>query len=178
MNKKLKNYIYISLFSIIITVCSWISISSVIPFSLQTFAVFLAINLIGYKSSALSIGLYILLGSIGLPVFTGFKGGLAALVSPTGGFIFGFLLIPLFSYLVGFVFKNNLLKLIIGELTGLLFCYITGALWFSLNVYGLNFNAFGTAVLLCVVPYILPDIIKLILAYFIYSKIKTELRKY
>ena len=60
---------YIGLFAVIIAICSWISIPTVVPFTLQTFAVFLAVAVLGGKRGALSVIVYVLLGAVGLPVF-------------------------------------------------------------------------------------------------------------
>ncbi|MFR0986351.1 MAG: biotin transporter BioY [Frisingicoccus sp.] len=63
---------YIGLFAVVIAICSWISIPTVVPFTLQTFAVFLAVAVLGGKRHFIVI-VYVLLGAVGLPVFSGFK---------------------------------------------------------------------------------------------------------
>ena len=81
---------YIGLFAVVIAICSWISIPTVVPFTLQTFAVFLAVAVLGGKRGTLAVIVYVLLGAVGLPVFSGFKGGIGVLLNTTGGFIIGF----------------------------------------------------------------------------------------
>ena len=82
-----------ALFAAVITVCSWISLPVfAVPITLQTFAVFSALLILGGKYGTMSVLVYILLGSVGAPVFSGFRGGLSALMGPTGGYIVGFLL--------------------------------------------------------------------------------------
>ena len=76
-NKKAKDISLITLFSAIIVICSLVTIPSVVPFTLQTFAIFLCLNILGAKKGIVSILIYIFLGVIGLPVFSGFKGGLS-----------------------------------------------------------------------------------------------------
>ena len=76
---------YIGLFAVVIAICSWISIPTVVPFTLQTFAVFLAVAVLGGKRGTLSVIVYVLLGAVGLPVFSGFKGGIGVLLNTTGG---------------------------------------------------------------------------------------------
>ena len=83
---------YIAVCAALIAVCSWIQIPTVVPFTLQTFAVFLALYFLGGKKGTMSVFIYILIGLIGLPVFSGFKGGPAALFGMTGGYIMGFML--------------------------------------------------------------------------------------
>ena len=77
--------------AVLIAVCAWISIPIEIPFTMQTFGVFLALRLLKGKYGTLSILIYILLGAIGAPVFAGFSSGLGILLGPTGGYIIGFL---------------------------------------------------------------------------------------
>ena len=79
----------------LIAVCSWISVPaflpSLVPFTLQTFAVCLVTAVLGLRLGVGSVGIYLLLGAIGAPVFAGFKGGFAALLGTTGGYLVGFL---------------------------------------------------------------------------------------
>lgn len=97
---------YIGLFAVVIAICSWISIPTVVPFTLQTFAVFLAVAVLGGKRGTLAVIVYVLLGAVGLPVFSGFKGGIGVLLNTTGGYIIGFV----FSALVMWAFENPLGK--------------------------------------------------------------------
>ena len=76
-----------ALFAALIAICSWISIPTAVPFTLQTFAVFLALGVLGGKLGTLSVAVYLLLGAVGLPVFAGFQGGLGALLGATGGYL-------------------------------------------------------------------------------------------
>ena len=82
---------YIAIFAVVMAVCSWISIPYVVPFTLQTFAIFLAVGVLGGKRGTLAVLVYILLGCVGLPVFAGFTGGLGIVLGSTGGYIVGFL---------------------------------------------------------------------------------------
>ena len=87
---KTKMMVMTALMAVIITICSWISIPLVVPFTLQTFAIFFALVFLGGTYGTISITVYILLGIIGVPVFSGFKSGIAAITGPTGGYIVGF----------------------------------------------------------------------------------------
>ena len=84
--------VYIAVCAALMAVCSWIQIPTVVPFTLQTFAVFFAVYFLGGKKGTLAVFIYILLGMVGLPVFAGFKGGFGALFGMTGGYIMGFIL--------------------------------------------------------------------------------------
>ncbi|MEI3229118.1 MAG: biotin transporter BioY [Lachnospiraceae bacterium] len=88
---KTRDMVYIAIFAVLIAICSWISIPTTVPFTLQTFAVFLAVGVLGGKRGTLSILIYLLLGAIGVPVFAGFTGGIGIVLGTTGGYIIGFL---------------------------------------------------------------------------------------
>ena len=82
---------YISISAALIALCAWLSVPAAIPFTMQTFAVVAAAGTLGARRGAAALGLYILLGALGLPVFSGFQGGVGALLGAAGGYIVGFL---------------------------------------------------------------------------------------
>ena len=174
-NRKIKDIVLISLFSAIIVVCSFITIPAVVPFTLQTFAVFLCLNILGAKKGIISILIYIFLGVVGLPVFSGFNGGIGALLNVTGGYIIGFIFSALTFWLVTSVFNKKPKKLInlIASFMGLIVCYIFGTLWYILlfikNGEAINFISDLT---ICVLPFIIPDVLKILLSVTISGKIK------
>ena len=86
-----RDLVLIALFAALMAICSWISIPTTVPFTLQTFAVFVAAGLLGGKRGTIAVLVYILLGAVGLPVFAGFTGGVGILLGSTGGYIIGFL---------------------------------------------------------------------------------------
>ena len=133
-NKKAKDISMIALFSAIIVICSLITIPSAIPFTLQTFAIFLCLNLLGAKKGIISILIYIFLGVVGLPVFSGFNGGIGALLNITGGYIIGFTFSALTYWLVTSAFNKKPRKTVnlIASFSGLIICYIFGTLWYIL----------------------------------------------
>ena len=173
-NRKIKDIVLIALFSAIIVVCSFITIPVVVPFTLQTFAVFLCLNILGAKKGIISILIYILLGVVGLPVFSGFNGGIGVLLNVTGGYIIGFIFTALTFWLVTSVFNKKPNKLInlIASFMGLVVCYIFGTLWYILlfikNGEAINFISAFT---ICVLPFIIPDILKIVLSVVISEKI-------
>ena len=154
----------IALCAALLAPCAWLSVPTQPPFTMQTFGVFLTLLLLGAKDGTIAIGLYILLGALGVPVFSGFNGGMGALMGPTGGYIVGFLLICLiFGLLCG---KGAGLWLkALALLLGLAVCYAFGTLWF-VKVYGDMKGPISTlsALSMCVFPFIVPDLAKLTLA--------------
>lgn len=163
--------IYAALGAALISVCAWITIYipmiSLVPFTLQTFAVFTVAGLLSLKAGTLSLIVYILLGAVGIPVFSGFKGGIAALAGPTGGYIVGFLLTALVVGVLTQHVGHRVLTLIWVDVLGLLVCYFFGSLWFMFYskaniVYVLS---------MCVWPFLLPDIIKIALSALIVNRL-------
>ena len=94
-----KDLTYVALAVGLISVCSWISIPTVVPFTLQTFAVFATLALIGGRRGTVAIVCYILLGLVGAPVFSNMTGGIGVLAGLTGGYIIGFVFIGLAYWL-------------------------------------------------------------------------------
>lgn len=152
----------IAMGAIVITVCAWITIPTAIPFTLQTLGIFTVLQLFGGRKGFLSICLYILMGLIGIPVFSGFSGGPAALVNVTGGYLVGFIIMALVYWFITNIAKDKGLIEIVALIIGLLVCYIFGSIWLA-YIYGgsdMLLKAFGVGVL----PFVLPDAIKLILS--------------
>ena len=173
--KKIKAYdiVIIALMSALIAVCSFIAIPvGALPVTLQTFAVFVCVGILGRKRGTISVLVYVFLGIIGIPVFSGFQGGLSVLMGATGGFIIGFL--PA-VFVAGSVLKKTGRKIpfmIAAFAAGLIICYIFGMLWY-IFVFSAGKADFVSAFSVCVLPYIVPDIIKITLA----AVISTEVGK-
>ena len=96
--KKTLNLVYIALAAVLITLCSWIQIPTVVPFTMQTFAIFCVLSLLGGRRGTAAILLYLILGTAGLPVFAQFTSGPGILLGTTGGYLTGFLFLGLFSW--------------------------------------------------------------------------------
>ncbi|MGN1136456.1 MAG: biotin transporter BioY [Oscillospiraceae bacterium] len=168
-----KELVFTALMAVIIAVCSWISIPATVPFTLQTFGVFMAVGLLGGKRGTLAILVYILLGAVGVPVFAGFSGGIGILFGTTGGYIVGFLLSGLVYWGITKAFGEKLVPVIIAMVLGLIVCYAFGTIWFMV-VYARNVESIGlmTALGWCVFPFIIPDAIKIALAILLTKQLK------
>ena len=180
-NRKIKDIVLIALFSAIIVVCSFITIPAVVPFTLQTFAVFLCLNVLGARKGVISIFIYIFLGVIGLPVFSGFNGGIGALLNVTGGYIVGFIFSALIFWVITSAFNKKTREIIkiIASFSGLIGCYIFGTLWYVLSyIKNGDTISFISALTICVLPFIIPDILKIILSVAISEKITKLGREY
>ena len=167
---KTRDVALIGLFAALMVICAWISVPlGPVPVTLQTFAVFLAAALLGSKRGTLAVGVYILLGVVGLPVFSGFK----SLNPLTFGYVLGFLPLGRLTAAAEKLFQGKKLALPLGMAAGLLVCYGIGTVWFY---YVMHFRGVGYGIgkilSLCVIPFLLPDLIKLGLAWVLSLKLK------
>ena len=155
---------YVALFSVLIVICSWISIPTAVPFTMQTFAVFLAVAVLGGRRGTLSVLLYLLMGAIGIPVFSGFMGGIGRLFDVTGGYMIGFLLAAIFMWCMESILGKKNVVLAVSMVIGILLCYAFGTAWFMF-LYARNTGAIALSTVIgtCVVPFVIPDVIKICL---------------
>ncbi|MCL1859419.1 MAG: biotin transporter BioY [Oscillospiraceae bacterium] len=166
----IRNICFISIFTAITAVCAQISIPNPtgVPFTLQTFAIPLAGIILGAKSGTLSASVYIFLGISGVPVFTGFSGGIAVLFGKTGGYIISFPVMALCAGISSDLYENVKIKniwiknaiLAGGLILGAVINYISGMLWGKFFLTCSMRDAF----LLFVLPYIPTAVVKIILS--------------
>ena len=173
MKLKTKDLALCALFAALIAVCAWISIPATVPFTLQTFAIFAALGLLGGKRGTVAVAVYLLLGAIGVPVFAGFQGGSGALLSTTGGYLLGFLLTALIEWGMEARFGSKTGVFLLSAVLGMLVCYAFGTAWY-LVVYARTKGAISLATALgwCVVPFLIPDAVKIALAVLLRGRLK------
>jgi biotin transport system substrate-specific component len=158
---KIRTMTRCALFAALMAVCSWLSV----PMgngavTMQTLGLFLTLGLLGGVKGCGAVLIYLCLGMVGLPVFSGFQGGLGVLLGPTGGYIWGFLV----SAVLYWSLEKHLplwLNLILCQLI----CYLCGILWYSL-AYSHD------RLWLLVLPYLIPDGIKLCLSLLLIQKLR------
>lgn len=162
---------YIAMSIAIIAVCSWITIPASVPFTMQTFAVFAIVALFGMYRGTIAILLYLVLGALGAPIFSGFGSGFGYLLGNTGGYLIGFVFTAITTGLIIKYFGNKTLTMFLAMILGLIVCYVFGTTYFNF-MYTKNSGDVGllTALLWCVIPFIIPDILKIILAIFTYRR--------
>ena len=97
----------IGIFAAMISICSWITIPATVPFTLQTMGIFTAIGILGGQRGTLAVLTYILLGAVGIPVFSGFSGGIGIIFGTTGGYIIGFLFSAILMWGIEAIFGRN-----------------------------------------------------------------------
>lgn len=163
---KTPDMVYISLMAVLIAVCAWVSVPvSDVPLTMQTFGIFCAFGLLGGRRGTVAVVVYILMGVVGLPVFAGFAGGLGCVLGPTGGYLLGFIFAGLVYWLVTAIFGVKRWTMAAGMVLGCVTYYVFGTAWYVM-VYASGTGAVGvgTAIMRCVVPYLIPDAVKLALA--------------
>ena len=165
--------VFAGMFSAVISVLSVIAFPTPfgIPITLQTFAIALCGYVLGWKLGLLSTAVYILVGTIGLPVFAGFSAGIGVLFGMTGGFIWGFLFLAALCGLQADS-ANRFIKIALG-LLGLIICHILGIIQFSLIASTSIIKSF----FIVSSSFLIKDIISIFGAYFVSIAIKRAVTK-
>lgn len=158
-----KTLALIGLMTAVTCILSPFSISipvSPVPITLGILAIFFSIFTLGMKKGTVSVLIYILLGLVGLPVFSGFSGGAGKLFGPTGGYIFGFIFLALIAGFFIDKWSSKWYMCLAGMVLGTAVCYFFGTVWlaFQLNL------TFYKALWAGVIPYIPADLVKMLVA--------------
>ena len=171
-SQKIVQMAEVALMSAVLCVISPFSIPvpmSPVPMNLALFGVHLTAVLLGAKNGAVSVMIYLLLGAVGVPVFSGFSGGIGVLLGPTGGYLFGYVPCVLLTGWLGrraqksrFSGKWQLLLQGSSMAAGTVVCYILGTAWFLMIMQ--ETYTLSQALLVCVVPYLLFDFMKILAA--------------
>ena len=133
---------------------------SPVPISLTNLVLYFMIYILGTKLSLISLGIYLLLGAVGLPVFSGFAGGLGKLAGPTGGYLLGFVFMTMISGFAVERFPGRPVICGAGMILGTAVCYLFGTVWLA----GQMSLSFPAALGIGVIPYLPGDAVKIILA--------------
>lgn len=174
-DQKVSMLVFTALFAALIVVFAQLQIPmpGLVPISLATFGVMMCGLLLGWRYGALAVAVYILLGAVGVPVFAGFKGGVSALLGPTGGYIIGYL--P-YAVLAGLPisslqekFWGRCLLLVLGTAV----CYILGTAWF-IHATG---RTLAESLGLCVVPFLPGDAAKIILSALLAPRLRKAMKR-
>ena len=152
-----------ALFAAMMALCAWIGIPlGHTVFTMQTFGVLLALGVLGGKQGTISILCYLLLGAAGLPVFSGFRGGIGAILGPTGGYLWGFLCTGLVFWSLEKWSRPAAMA------AGMAVCYACGTLWYMTYTGG----ALAAVLAQTVLPYLIPDALKMVLALRLTKRLK------
>ena len=172
----LRELVYTALASALIAVSALITVPlpSAVAITLQTFGVYFALFFLGGRLGCIAVTLYIAIGAVGLPVFSGFSGGVGRLLDASGGFIVGFLLSALVYWLLTSIFCEKY-RLLFAFLS-LLILYVTGTLWYTLVYVGGSLDIL-TALAACVLPFVIPDAVKILLADLLAKRLCSIMKK-
>lgn len=146
---------------------------SPVPISLTNFAIYITIYVLGTKRGTISYLIYLLIGFVGLPVFSAFSGGAGKLFGPTGGYLIGFIFMAL---ICGFFIDKWAAKRymhFIGMVLGTAVCYLFGTAWLAYQA-GMSFAAALSA---GVIPFIPGDLVKIGIALIIGPAIRKQLKR-
>ena len=164
MNMKTRDLTIIAVMAALICVAGPLSISiGPIPLSLASFAVYMAGAVLGAKKGTLAVGIYLLLGLVGLPVFSGFSGGFQKLIGVTGGYLVGYLPCALITGLA--VKPDNpdsgpQWRLPAFMVLGTTVLYLIGTAWFMIQTR----NTLAASMGMCVIPFLPGDAVKIVAA--------------
>lgn len=176
MNKKIKNILCVAIFASLTAVFSLISIPlpfTPVPINLAIISVFLSGGLLGFKWGSISQLIYVILRIIGIPIFSGILGGIGLIYSPTGGYVISYIIC---AGTIGLIIEKSKPKIFIyflSMLVGLIICYILGTLWFIIITKSNLINA----LILCISPFIIGDILKIIITTSLLWKLKPLVNK-
>lgn len=178
-NFRSRDMVYVAVFAALMAICAWIAVPTPwnVAYTLQTMAVFLAVGVLGGRRGTLAVLVYILLGAMGLPVFSSFNSGLGYLMGATGGYIVGFLFSALVMWGLERFWTRRPVILALVMALGLAVCYAFGTVWFMV-VYTRTQGAMalGTALSLCVFPYVVPDLLKIALALLLSLRLRRHVK--
>lgn len=146
---------------------------SPVPISLTSLVLFMVVYVLGWRAGTVSYVIYLLVGILGLPVFTGFSGGIAKLTGPTGGYLIGFIFTAVISGRMLERYSGKTWMSILGMELGMIIAYLFGTSWLAI----LSGNGFSEALTLGVLPFLPGDIVKIFLAAIAGPAVRKRLRR-
>ena len=156
-----RDMVFTALFTAVLCVVAPFTIPiGPVPLSLATFIIYLASGTLNWKLGALSVFLYVMIGAVGVPVFSNFGAGFPRIMGPTGGFIMGYVPCALAAGLIIGVFKRKIWAYALGMAIGTALLYTFGLIWFMI----LTENSLAVSLALCVTPFLPGDTAKIIAA--------------
>ena len=164
----------VALSAALIAVFAMIAIPFFVPFTLQTLALYLVIYTFGARVGLAASAVYTALGLVGLPVFAGFSGGVGKLVEPSGGFIIGLVLAAAVSLLVDTITSSR--ATVLASALSLAALFASGALVLAVLYSDGTLSSALALIALYILPYLIPDVIKIVLAALIARRLKRHIK--
>ena len=144
---------------------------SPVPISFTNLAIFLTVMILGWKKGTISYLIYLLIGFIGVPVFSSFTSGPAKLLGPTGGYLIGFIFLAIISGFFIEKFNGKIPMCIAGMVIGMFVAYAFGTIWLAYQAH-MNLAA---ALMAAVIPYLPGDAAKILIAVLVGSEVRKRL---
>lgn len=168
-----RSMVFMAIFAALICIAAPFAIPmpGLVPISLGTLAIYFTGALLGGRRGAVSVAVYIMLGAVGLPVFTGFMGGFAKVLGPTGGYIVGYIPLVLLTGIFSDMPSKKHWTMPVGMVIGTAVMYSFGTVWFMI----MNSSTLAAALMSCVVPFLIGDSIKIVVATAIAIPLKSRL---
>lgn len=164
---------YVSLMTAILCIAAPVSVNiGQIPVSLSTFFIYLFIYISGWRYSTVSVCVYIAIGTVGFPVFSGYTGGIAKLLGPTGGYIAGYIFIALIGGFLTEKAGRSFAATLVSYIAATAVLYIFGTAWFIVIMK----TDILAALSICVFPFIIFDLIKIVLGIIVGKKARKLLK--
>ena len=160
-----------AIFAVLMILGAWIAVPTVPPFTMQTFVLYCMVCLLDGKKMLGAVSLYLLLGVVGVPVFAGFRGGVGALFGATGGYLIGFLLMSVLRLLKRPSRHDTAFSVVVMA-AGTVASYAAATVWYALLFTGGSAAGLWTAMLACVVPFVIPDCLKAVAALLVSKRLK------
>ncbi len=171
---KIKNMVFTALIAAVLCAVSPFTIPvGPIPLSLTTLVIYLAALTLNWKYGTLAVVIYLLIGIVGLPVFSGFHGGAQWLVGPTGGFLIGYIPCALIVGLIINIHENKKWLYPVSMVLGTAVLYTCGTVWIMMSLK----YTLAAALMACVVPFLIGDAVKIVLASVIAPILRKALKK-
>lgn len=175
-NEKIINLTLIGLMAAVTCILGPLSIIipiSPVPISFTNLAIYFTVIILGGKKGTICYLVYLLIGFVGVPVFSGFTSGPAKLLGPTGGYLIGFIFMAMISGFFVDKFQGKIYMYVLGMVLGTIVTYALGTAWLA---YQANMT-FEQALFAGVIPYIIGDIVKIIIATILGSTIKKQVQR-
>ena len=168
-----KNLSLMALMSALLCLLAPISIPiGPVPITLSIFIIYIISYILDANSALISVFIYLLIGIVGLPVFAGYKSGLGVILGPSGGYLISYLIVVYISSYCNHKYYYNKILQLLFMFIALILCYVCGTIWFSI----FKKMTFIESLFICVFPFIITDVIKIIAACMLGNEIRKRLR--
>jgi len=167
----IREMVFTALFAAVLCVVAPFSLGVPVPLSFATLVIYIAAGSLSWKCGVLSVVLYVMLGAVGLPVFSNFRGGFHMVAGLTGGYIIGYIPLALATGVITEMFEKKIWAHVFAMVIGTILLYTIGTAWFMLQ----SGNSLAVSLALCVTPFLIGDVLKIAVASVTAPKLRNAL---